>query len=291
MPNVKILIIIIIIYMKTLAIVIRAHGMIPIHYAHGKTVPEIFNPSIFNYKTAFNIESITSITLAKLGGICYGSPDVESYSKIIRDMKDRLREQEHVNNTDELIEYLFNTKKSRSQLLDIHNLNKQIFDKSYPPEIMTLGDNAIEKIYTYDASHNTGLGVYFLSSNHLTGTEHNAIINRLNQLNEQLRRTGQIYKSQILGALSEFHLYKLYYIDFSCFGLYSVLNVPLTEADANWIISVMEHDKLKGGERKIKERKKRLVKKQVWKKRMQHTKKRNNTKKRNKTNKKLKTFA
>lgn len=235
--------------MRTLAIVIRAHGTIPIHYDYGKSIPEIFDPTVFDYKHTFHINSITSIALAKLGGVCYGSSNVKEYVNNINKLKPRLNDEEFIKTTDQLIDYLYNTKKLNSQLLEIKNLNQEMFNISYPPEIMTLGDRAIEKIYTYDNVNNEGLGVYVLSSTELNGQDVNTIINRFNQLNELLRTEGVLYKTQILHALSEFNLDKLYYIDFSCFGLHSVLNVHLTEDAANWIISVMEDNKLKGGKR------------------------------------------
>ena len=158
--------------MKTLAIVIRSHGTIPIHFNYGLPIEQIFSPTTFDYKTNFDIEMIYAVTLAKVGGVCYGSPDVETYTYRINKLRDKLNTEENVKTTEDLVNYLYD---SRPKIEEIQKLNKQIFGISYLPEITALDNGyTIEKVYDTDKNMD-GLGVYYLSSDGLTGVEINNI--------------------------------------------------------------------------------------------------------------------
>lgn len=260
--------------MKTLAIVIRSHGTIPIHFNYGLPIEQIFSPTTFDYRTNFNIQMIYAITLAKVGGVCYGSPDVESYVYKINKLRDKLNNEENVKSTEDLVNYLYD---SRPKIQEIQKLNEQIFGISFLPEITSLDNGyTVEKVYDTDKNMK-GLGIYYLSSDGLTGLEINNIKNILATLTNELKTRGFIYKTQILNALREFNLFRLYYIDFTCFAYHNLLNVQLNEDAVNWLNSVMQHEKLRGGKKfiyKMRNKKTKHNKKQKY-----YKKKHNKTKK------------
>lgn len=244
--------------MKTLAIIIRCHGTIPINFEYGTSLNAILDPTTIDYVKWANIQLMSIVSIAKLGGICHGASDIKSYVKNINNMRDILYDTANVKNTEDLVNYVFS---KNPKIDEIEKLNQKVFDISYPPEITKLKGYTIEKIYENEPTLE-GLGVYYLSSNNFTGEEITEIKNRLQNLTNIL--TGGphnfIRKSQILEALRPFNIYKLFFIDLSCSSYTNVKpNVPpLTEEAVNWLNDVMTQNNVKGGNRiKSKNKKKK----------------------------------
>ncbi len=235
--------------MKTLAIIIRCHGNVPVHFEYGVDVRQILEPITMSYHD-MNIANITMVTLAKVGGQCYGWSNIQEYVNNIIRLKPML-EADGVRNTDDLVQYLYGPK---PKIEPIRNLHTLLYERSMPPIITRLNGHTIQKLYTNDVRF-PGLGVYCLADNGFTGLEINAIKAELQRLTNQLTSnpSGHIFKSDILRALQPFNINQLYYIDFSCFGYTNIntnLSVPLTDDAVNWLNASMQHYGVLGGKRR-----------------------------------------
>jgi len=255
--------------MRELAIIIRCHGIIPINFDYGWTEEKIFSDTIFNH-TGY-IKTITMITLAKMGGVCYGSPDVKKYIKKIDDLYNELYEKENVKNTEELVNYLYGPNPKIEQ---IRKINEELFGISFTPEITKLEDYSINKYYSGDTQMKN-LGIYYLSSNGLTGQEIEIIKNEFEQMSNYLNSSPVNYITKIyifdkLGKILGRDT-RLYFIDLTCFAFKNMNKQaekerPLNEPAIDWLNSVITHRNLKGGKKrsirkKRKTRKLRKIKK------------------------------
>lgn len=233
--------------MKTLAIIIRSHGTIPIYYDYGLSISQILDPITIDYRSFAKIQMMSIVSLAKLGGSCYGDSDINAYSNALHNMREILYQRENVKNTEDLVNYVFGRK---PKIEEIQILNQSIFNISYPPEIMQLQGYTLEKKYENDPSM-SGLGVYHLSDTGFNKIEIDKVKTILKNFTDTL--TGgphnYIYKSQILKSLEPFNIFKLIFIDLSCYGYTNVNpNIPpLTEIDVNWLNAVLEDHRIKGG--------------------------------------------
>ena len=253
--------------MKDLAIIIRCHGIIPINFDYGWPEEKIFSNSIFNH-TGY-IKTIIMITLAKMGGVCYGSPDVQKYIKKIDDLYyNELYVKENVKNTEELVNYLYGP---NPKIEPIRKLNEELFGISFAPEITKLQDDSIEKYYSGDTQMKN-LGIFYLSSKGLTGQEIETIKNEFKQMSNYLNTPGNyMKKSQIFEILSNILGIdtRLYFIDLTCFAFKNMNKQaeeekrPLTEPAIDWLNSVITHRNLKGGKKRSirKKRKTRKLRK------------------------------
>jgi hypothetical protein len=270
--------------MKTLAIMIRSHGTIPINFDYGLSVNEIFGPTTIDYRSWANIQMMSVVSLAKLGGICHGASDINSYARNLNNMRTILEERENVKNTEDLVNYVFGKK---PKIEEIEKLNQEIFNISFPPEITPLQGYTIEKLYENEPSM-TGLGIYYLSSNGFTGQEITEIKNRMQILTNILTSSPHniIRKSQILEALRQFNIFKLFFIDLTCSSYVNMKqNVPeLTEEAVNWLNNVMIENKVKGGNKKQK-RKQKINQKIKQKERKKKTYKKKSTRRKHKSRK------
>lgn len=258
--------------LKTLAIVISCHGMIPINFDYGKPKDDVFSSTVIPF-SYFNIKDMASVTLSKLGGICFSdarSNNIMTYVAAINSKKDLL-ETEGVKNTDELVNYLFSNK---PKLKVIKDINDSYFTISFPPIIKELTKYTLEKIYTplYDSTNRAYGGVAYLSSNGFTGKEEEAIKNKLKDNNAFLYANKQLHKSQILDALKEFKIDKLYFIDFTCSAYQNILPVQLNEDAVKWLNGILEHDNITGGKFIAKNKKKIKHKNKTNNKKLKKTK-------------------
>jgi hypothetical protein len=250
---------------KTLAIIIRCHGFIPINYKRGGTPEEIVFPITHNYAKDFNIQKIVSVSLAKPGETCYGMTNIKEYARAISKIRnnDRFINEENVKNTDDLINYLYNNKST--QIPYIQNLNSLVFGED-KPEIVSL-EGTVNKIYQNDPTYE-GLGIYYLSDNGFTGQEIEKIKLELQQITEQLTAPGShnsISKAQILYKLKPFDINTLYFIDFTCFTFINLSpdGYILEQPDINWLNSVMIHHNLRGGKKRKNRKIKKTIKKRI----------------------------
>lgn len=264
--------------MRDLAIIIRCHGIIPINFDYGWPEEKIFSNSIFNH-TSY-IKTITMITLAKMGGVCYGSPDVKKYIKKIDDLyNNELYEKENVKNTEELVNYLYGP---NPKIEPIRKLNEELFGISFAPEITRLQEQSIEKYYSGDTQMKN-LGIFYLSSNGLTGKEIETIKNEFEQMSNYLNTPGNyMKKSQIFEILGNIlgRDTRLYFIDLTCFAFENMNKLaegPLREPAIEWLNSVITHRNLKGGKKRSirKKRKTRKLRKIQEKQKKQEKQKSN----------------
>jgi hypothetical protein len=178
---------------KSLAIVIRTHGKIPVYFRYGSN-EDIFRDHIFNYTELYNIKKLYSINISRPGGVCYGNPNAEFYVKHINNLIEKLKSEERVNNTNDLIQYLY-VKNKDTQIPEIRELNDSMFGISFAPEIITSDANfTVEKIYTGDETRNNlGLGIYYLKDNGLTGIEVDEIKKNLADMTHHLKERPENY--------------------------------------------------------------------------------------------------
>lgn len=236
--------------MKDLAIIIRCHGELQINFHYGCTANDILTENVsFDYTGL--VKTLYIVSLAKLAGVCYGSPDIKKYIKEINNLDNKLYEEEGVKNTEQLVNYLYGP---RPKILPIQNLNKEIFDISYDPEITMMTGHTLNKIYRGDPRMKD-LGFHYLKSNGLTGVEIEYVKNTLASMSGFLNDNDPrhfILKSDILTHLSRLGLDRLYLIDLSCYAYVNInpSSPPLNESAVNWLNEVMRSHNLKGGMKK-----------------------------------------
>jgi hypothetical protein len=258
--------------MRDLAIIIRCHGIIPINFDYGWPEEKIFSDSIFKH-TDF-IKTITVITLAKMAGVCYGSPDVKKYIKKIDDLYYKeLYEKENVKNTEELVNYLYGP---NPKIEPIRKLNEELFGIKElfgisSPVITKLEDYSIDKYYSGDTQMKN-LGIYYLSSNGFTGQEIQMIKNEFEQMSNYLNSSpvNYITKKYIFDKLGKIlgRDTRLYFIDLTCFAFKNMNKQaeeerPLNEEAIHWLNKKIDERKLKGGKKRSirKKRKTRKLRK------------------------------
>jgi hypothetical protein len=265
-------------YMSTLAILIRAHGNIPLnidirepntedHLKSGAVIPFI------NYKTSANITNLTILTLARLGGVCYGSPLIQQFLTTVNQYYQQIQA-----NTEQKINEIFGPN-SPSQLREYIN---QLFGISFAPEktLMT-SDFTINKIYT---KYDDNSGVLLFSQDGIS--EKNLIFIRqaFASLTSKLQAGIQITRQEIFAAIAPYNIQNVYFLDLTCNAYFNTNQnpgvPPLTEDSVNWINGFLTHYNIKGGVKSCKKCNK-------YKKCKKHKKTRKN-KKRKGNNKKTK---
>jgi len=242
--------------MKTLAIIIRCHGTVPIFFSYGDPFQTIMDNMVRHHElipfAPFNIANLYIVSLAKLAGFCYGSSNVPKYVTEINKLKHTLRNK-NVYTTDELVHYLFNS--LNNQIQSVKELNANLFGMSYSPEITRMSNGyTLNKIYSGDASMNH-LGIYYLSSNGFTGQEITSIKQKLANLTTFIITNvpnHYIRKSDIFHELAEYHIDSLYFIDLTCnvFANTNEQSPILQEGAVNWLNDVFYNEHLKGGNKK-----------------------------------------
>tara|TARA_B110000285_G_scaffold194233_1_gene223757 strand:- start:1617 stop:2405 length:789 start_codon:yes stop_codon:yes gene_type:complete len=176
-----------------LAIMIRSHGEIPI-------LDDTYKVPVWNVPN--NIKNLHTVTLSKLGGVCYGSSDIDQFmKKVILEKKNDINIREL--STIKLIDkYLLSANmNSLSELIGISEL----------PEL-TKVDAFFDKIYTkYDENSKI---ILFSCSNEKRG-EKEQITKILKELTIKLLDTS-ITRFEILNRLNSFEIANLYLIDLTC---------------------------------------------------------------------------
>jgi hypothetical protein len=206
--------------MKTIAIIIRAHGRIPLMFDPNFNytseagliqfklelidVGSMF--SKFDYKKKFNISNVTHVVSSEVGGVCYGSSDVENFiTNVNKHYRDDIT-------TDTKITEIFGPIGSRPEGLKPHI--EKLFGRSSDPSIIQSTHSVmINKKYTrYDENS----GVFLLSQNGLHGFNLIRIKQEFHQLSETLRDGGQIAKADILKVIANNGFDNVYIIDLTC---------------------------------------------------------------------------
>ncbi|MDA9072397.1 hypothetical protein N9K75_00825 [bacterium] len=173
-----------------LAIMIRSHGDIPI-------LNDKYEVPVLNVPP--NIENLHTVTLSKLGGVCYGSSYIDQFMKKVNSEK---KKSKNIGlTTRELIDnYLLSANmNSLSELIGISEL----------PEL-TKVDAFFDKIYTkYD--ENSKIILFSCSDR----DKKEDITKILNELTIKLLDTS-ITRFEILDRLNSFEIANLYLIDLTC---------------------------------------------------------------------------
>jgi hypothetical protein len=288
-------------YGKTLVILIRGHGEIPI-FEHSKSignVNELIKNTTFDYRQY--VKNLVTITNATNGEICYASHHenhtVEAYANFLRkeyqrvidDETNEITSESHI---DEFIEYVFGPRHKnptlmsfneaylgRSGGLDIISLDKITINKVYKPEFgikMETVDGKLVQVKTTKLI--TGLDIIF--SKGFTGIELSiGITHTLKSLNDEMYSANGITKAQILEALKIFNIDNLYLVDLTC-SVYTNISIT-TDADGKSMYLLSRIDdplltaeykkkKLRGGKKQKKVKSKRNRTKNKRKKSFKH---------------------
>jgi hypothetical protein len=244
--------------MRDLAIIIRCHGNIHVNFQYGCTVEDVLTDFHVSFDYRAFVKSLYIVSLAKIAGVCYGSSDIKNYIKGINRLEDKLYDEERVRNTEDLVNYLYGP---RPKIQPVRDLNKEMFDISFDPEITMMTGRTLNKTYSGDPNIKD-LGFYYLKSNGLSGNEIKYVKHTLESMSNFLNDddpTHIIKKSDILISLGNLGLDRLYLIDLSCYA-YVNLNTnspPLNDDAVEWLNRVMLINNLKGGIKKKRARKTR----------------------------------
>lgn len=211
-----------------LAIMIRSHGEIPI-------LDDTYRVPVLNVPP--NIGNLHTVSLSKLGGVCYGSSDIDQFMKKVNSEK---KKSKNIGlSTRELIDnYLLSANmNSLSKLIGISDI----------PEL-TKVDALFDKIYTkYD--ENSKIILFSCSDR----DQKKYITEILNELNNKLLETS-ITRFEILESLNSFKIANLYLIDLTCdaYGIideYKKTNPEfvLTVDGIEYINNLARMHKIRGG--------------------------------------------
>ena len=198
-----------------LAIMIRSHGEIPI-------LDDTYRVPVLNVPP--NIGNLHTVSLSKLGGVCYGSSDIDQFMKKVNSEK---KKSKNIGlSTRELIDnYLLSANmNSLSKLIGISEL----------PEL-TKVNRLFDKIYTkYDKNSKI---ILFSCSDR---DQKKYITEILNELNNKLLEIS-ITRFEILESLKPFDIANLYLIDLTC-DAYGIID-EYKKTNPDFVLSVdgIEH--------------------------------------------------
>jgi hypothetical protein len=238
---------------KTLALIIRSHGGIQISYEPGKHTQEIVNLVPLRQ---FNIGNLHIVSLAKLGGVCFGDSKIGEF---VREVSKYYKLKNPNASTEDRINQVFLNPLYRTQFSTIiRDKIHSIFAHSFEPEIFKIEDEFLEKIYTpYD--DNSGIFVFSHSSTMMN--EMPKINEILQELTQKLNTVG-LYRGEIFNSLNEFNITNLYLIDLTCNGYiqnpYLTGVPPFTEEHVNWLNANLTH--VRGGKSKMRKTRRKHTK-------------------------------
>jgi len=223
-----------ILYMKTLALLIRSHGSIPLTYKPNTQLHEIVK--LIDYKKQYNIQNIDSINLSHFGGVCYGDSQIGEFMKEVNKL-------EYKDTNDKIERTFFNIDEKLKPAVD------KIFGISFTPEKTNNIEMIIEKYYT---KYDDNSGVFIFSYDNLLPLEITLLQQSLQDLNQQLVKHNKlIKKSDILNnvnsALSSSSKVNLILIDLTCNAYFDENKFPLTEDIVNWINKGLNYYNIRGG--------------------------------------------
>jgi hypothetical protein len=220
---------------KTLALIIRSHGSIPLTYKPNAKLEEIVK--LIDYKNQYNIQNIDDITLSHLGGVCFGDPHIGEFMKEVNKLQ-------YTDTADKINKTFFNIDEKLKPAVN------KIFGNSFQPEHKNNINLALEKHYTkYDQNS----GVFIFSYDNLTPFEIASLQQSLTGINNYLLQhpNNIIKKSDILtevsSAVSSNNKVNLTIIDLTCSAYFDENRFPLTEEIVNWINAVLNHNNFHGG--------------------------------------------
>ena len=227
--------------MASIAIIIRAHGEIPINVnpINSYTVTNIFNGNIINIIDCknYNIHKLVMVTLAKLGEVCYGDSNIDALITAARQMYTH----KIGVSLNEKINQIFGTSACSQK---VKNIKQQIFHSTNILKINE-GNFTINKIYKWRDNNSS---VKLFMSESLPDDMKTQINTVLENLSKKLT-TVAITKLEIFDQLKQFNLRDLYFIDLTCNGYVNympdVSHLPIEMT--NWISSVLNGHGIMGG--------------------------------------------
>lgn len=254
---------------KSLAIIIRAHGEIPVSFTYGgMSDAELINSSIDVRQ--YGYDYVTTVTSANMGGVCYGSSNIPGYIRGLDCLHNQINEDMSrngyiysVDSAGDYVHYLYDT---NNKIMEIRKLNDALFGNSYKPNISTPSVRLLEKSYSGEppnSPRSKDLGFYFMKGTRITGNEINTIKHELEKMSNHIRNVphGNVTKSVILSVINrslESPIKHLFILDFSCNGYINTrkdeLN-PLTDDAVGWMNSVFTKHNLRGGIRRMSKKK------------------------------------
>jgi len=239
---------------KTLALIIRSHGSIPLTYKPNAQLEEIVK--LIDYKNQYNIQNIDDITLSHLGGVCFGDPHIGEFMKEVNKLQ-------YTNTDDKINRTFFNIDEKLKPAVN------KIFGNSFQPEKRNNINLIVEKHYTkYDQNS----GVFIFSYDNLSPVQLASIQQSLTGINNYLLQhpNNIIKKSDILtevsSAVSSNNKVNLTIIDLTCSAYFDENRFPLTEEIVNWINAVLNHNNFHGGVKSKNSKRNKKTKKQKSKK-------------------------
>ena len=225
---------------KTLAIMIRCHGSIPVYYLPDKPIHETMNLIRFNQ---YNISNLSIVGLSRLSRVCYGDSNIQQFIKSANiyyntdiDLKKKSIETR-------IRELLLNARPPPK----LNSIRNSIYGESTPPTLTNLKSHYIEKQYN---KHNEHSGVFTLFSSGFTPDEIRQINQKLSEVTQKIILGEVIFRATIFDSLKEFNISKLYFCDFTCDAYSQYENYTLLESDASAITNFFEAEKLRGGKTK-----------------------------------------
>ena len=226
---------------KKLAIIIRAHGGIRTNIDPRIVINEnqlIDNVDLEKYSDIRPDFEVVTVSLAKLGGVCYGDSRIQPFiSSINTHYRNR-------NNSRIKLEDKINEIFGENPPEEIKNELDRIVDISFPPVINSnANDLYFNKHYTmYDANS----GVYILASENINAIQLTMIRATLANLNRSIQHNEILTKKQIIESISPL-IHKLYFIDFTCGSYENSTNMPkLTSEYVDWMNGVFAHHHVAG---------------------------------------------
>jgi len=236
--------------MSTLAILVRAHGAIYINFNPNSpiTVQELFeqggppenrHTDLINFRAApYNIQNLEVVSLANLGGVCYGNSDIERFVAGVNH-----HYQQNPAHTDAKVNEIFGNQPPTNLRQQVN----QLFGVSYAPEITNMSTGwMLNKVYT---KYDNNSGVILFSQDGNDSVRVHMLNAALANLTAHLQANNEITRAQILQTISPFGYQNVYLIDLTCNAYMNAMqNVPpLAEAHINWINAVLSQHNIKGG--------------------------------------------
>lgn len=217
---------------KSITLVIRSHGSIPITWKNNSTIGDIvplINPNLY-------CKRLDIMSLSKLGGICYGAPNIDIWLHIIRT---QYAQQLRTMNYEEFIDFFFVNPSE-----EIRVFNEETLGKNSIPELTTELGFTVDKVYSIDRSRSCNIRK--LQSQYLIPFEEKKLETILENLNYLLNSPrGFITRREILELISQVsnHGVQLTLVDLTCDSLNTTQQSEiqnLTLEQSNWIIESLQ---------------------------------------------------
>ena len=246
-------------YMSTLAILVRAHGDIYININPDLPIevgelfeqggpPENRRTDLINFRAApYNIPNLAVVSLAKLGGVCYGNSDIERFVSGVNQYY-----QQNPTDTNSKVNEVFGNQPPTALRQHVN----QLFGISYAPEITNMSTGwMLNKVYT---KYDNNSGVILFSQDGKDAVRVHMLNGALATLTAQLQANNGITRAQILQTIAPFGYQNVYLIDLTCNAYKNAMqNVsPLRNETVDWINARLLENNIKGGIKVCKKYKK-----------------------------------